>query len=177
MSRVTVAGLAKSFDDVAVLSAVDLTVGDAEVMVLLGPSGCGKTTLLQLIAGLDRPDEGSVAVDDRVLVDDTEFVPPERRRVGLVFQNGALFPHLSVAANVGFGLPRGQRSGGPRVDELLELVGLSGLGARMPDQLSGGQQQRVALARGAGPEARCLVARRAVLQSRRRSARAVCGLR
>jgi iron(III) transport system ATP-binding protein len=152
VSTIEVVGVSKAYAEVGVLDSVDLSVAEGEVMVLLGPSGCGKTTLLQLIAGLDGLDGGSVTVGERLLSGDGTFVPPEKRRVGLVFQNGALFPHLSVAANVGFGLPRGARRTSPRIGELLDLVGLSGLGDRMPDQLSGGQQQRVALARALAPE-------------------------
>ena len=120
-------------------------------MALLGPSGCGKTTLLRIIAGLERPDDGTVTVGDQLLTSPSTFVAPERRRVGMVFQDWALFPHLSVARNVGFGLPRPERKVSPRIDEALELVGLVGLGDRMPSTLSGGQQQRVALARAIAP--------------------------
>jgi iron(III) transport system ATP-binding protein len=141
-----VRGLTKAFGSVPVLRGVDLTVPPGTVVALLGPSGCGKTTLLRAIAGLERPDGGSIAVGGRVLGGDGIHVAPEKRRVGMVFQDWALFPHLSVGANVAFGLPRRGRGSG-RVDETLAMVGLSGLADRMPSTLSGGQQQRVALAR------------------------------
>ncbi len=148
--RVVVGGLDKSFDDTHVLSGVDLEVEPGESLALLGPSGCGKTTLLRLIAGLERPDSGSVTVGTTVMAGPGAWVPPEKRQVGMVFQDWALFPHLSVGRNVGYGLPRGERDG-PRVREALEMVGLGDLGDRMPDTLSGGQKQRVALARAIAP--------------------------
>ncbi len=143
----------KSFDAGApVLDGVSLTVASGSTTALLGPSGCGKTTLLRLLSGLDRPESGTVEVGGRVLSSPSVFVPPEERRIGMVFQDWALFPHLDVARNVGFGLPRAERRESPRIDAALEMVGLEGLGHRMPDTLSGGQQQRVALARALAPE-------------------------
>ncbi len=145
-------GITKSFDGVTpVLQGVDVSVEPGATLALLGPSGCGKTTLLRIVAGLEQPDAGTVTVGDRVLTSPETFVAPERRRIGMVFQDWALFPHLSVARNVGFGLPRAERRASPRIDEALELVGLGGLGDRMPSTLSGGQQQRVALARAIAP--------------------------
>ena len=135
-----------------VLDGVSLTVPAGATAALLGPSGCGKTTLLRLLSGLDRPDTGMIEVGGRLLTSPTVFVPPEERRVGMVFQDWALFPHLDVARNVGFGLPRAERRESPRIDAALAMVGLDGLGHRMPDTLSGGQQQRVALARALAPE-------------------------
>jgi iron(III) transport system ATP-binding protein len=143
---VVVAGLDKSFGASPVLRSVGLTVAPGTTLALLGPSGCGKTTLLRCIAGLERPDAGSIAVAGRTLVGPGTFVPPERRRVGMVFQDPALFPHMSVARNVAYGLPRAEDRG-ERVREALALVDLAGYGDRMPGTLSGGQQQRVALAR------------------------------
>ena len=143
-------GLWKSFDGAPVLRDVSIAVPSGDVLVLLGPSGCGKTTLLRTIAGLEVPDAGEVEIGGRVLTSGTDVVPPERRQVGMVFQDWALFPHLTVAANVGYGLPRPERRGS-RVDEALDMVGLGGLGDRMPGTLSGGQQQRVALARALAP--------------------------
>jgi iron(III) transport system ATP-binding protein len=143
---VIVRGLRKSFGATEVLRGVDLDVPAATVVALLGPSGCGKTTLLRCIAGLERPDAGSVGAGRRALSGPGVFVPPERRRVGMVFQDWALFPHLSVARNVGFGLARRERSS-QRIDDALALVGLAGFAERSPVTLSGGQQQRVALAR------------------------------
>lgn len=150
MSRLTVEGLVAGYGSVPVLRGLDLAVPQGELAAVLGPSGCGKTTLLRVLAGLHPLREGRVALGDRVLSAPGVNVPPERRGIGLVPQEGALFPHLSVAANVAFGLSRAQRREG-RVDEVLELVGLAGFGKRMPAQLSGGQQQRVALARALAP--------------------------
>jgi iron(III) transport system ATP-binding protein len=145
-----VRGVEKRFDGDQVLSRLDLDVACGELVALLGPSGCGKTTLLRIVAGFERADAGTVEVGGRAVEGPGRHLPPERRRVGIVPQEGALFPHLSVHDNVAFGLPRGERHG-PRVDQVLELVGLPGLGRRMPHELSGGQQQRVALARALAP--------------------------
>jgi iron(III) transport system ATP-binding protein len=146
----------KRFGDLEVLRHVDLRVEPGAVVALLGPSGCGKTTLLRSIAGLEHLDGGTVRIGDRVVSDEGVHVPPERRRVGMVFQDWALFPHLSVAQNVGYGLPRAER-GGARVEAALAMVGLAGLGDRSPGTLSGGQQQRVALARALAPQPRVLL--------------------
>jgi iron(III) transport system ATP-binding protein len=129
------------------LRDLDLDVEEGSFVSILGPSGSGKTTLLRVIAGFDRADSGSLSFGDWIVDDSSNFVEPNLRRVGYVPQDGSLFPHLSVAANVGFGLARRDRNG-RKVAELLEMVGLGGLAARYPHQLSGGQQQRVALARG-----------------------------
>jgi thiamine transport system ATP-binding protein len=138
------------FDERTVLDHVGLHVADAEVVALLGPSGSGKSTLLRVIAGILEPDSGSVLIDG-VAVDG---VPPHRRRVGMVFQDEQLFPHLDVAGNIGFGLrmqgtPR--QAVATRVHELLELVGLPGFGDRRVQRLSGGEAKRVALARALAP--------------------------
>ena len=149
---VVVSGVSKSFDGTTVvLDGVDVSVRDGATLALLGPSGCGKTTLLRIIAGLETADSGTVVVGDRTLTGPDAMVAPEHRRIGMVFQDWALFPHLSVARNVGFGLPRSERKTSPRIDEALELVGLAGMGERSPSTLSGGQQQRVALARAIAP--------------------------
>jgi iron(III) transport system ATP-binding protein len=148
---IAVAGASKRFGSLEVLRGVDLRVEPGSVVALLGPSGCGKTTLLRTIAGLERLDGGEVRIGDRLVSGPRAHVPPERRRVGMVFQDWALFPHLSVAQNVGYGLPRAERTG-PRVDAALAMVGLGGLGDRSPGTLSGGQQQRVALARALAPQ-------------------------
>ncbi|GLF97746.1 ABC transporter ATP-binding protein [Streptomyces yaizuensis] len=135
-----------------VLDGLDLTVEEGELAAVLGPSGCGKTTLLRVIAGFLRPDAGEIAVGGRTVGGPGVHLPPERRGIGIVAQEGALFPHLNVVRNVAFGLrglPRAER--GRRAAELLELVGLGGYGDRMPHELSGGQQQRVALARALAP--------------------------
>ena len=146
MTAVACRRLAKAFGPVRAVDGVDLDVPEGRVCALLGPSGCGKTTVLRLIAGFERPDAGEVRAGDRLLAGPQTFIAPERRRLGMVFQDYALFPHLTVAGNVAYGLGRGERRGG-RVEELLTLVGLEGLGDRRPHELSGGQQQRVALAR------------------------------
>jgi iron(III) transport system ATP-binding protein len=146
VNRIVVGDLHKSFGTQAVLRGVDLSVPAGSFTAILGPSGSGKTTLLRLLAGLERPDRGRVLIGDVVVDDDRIHVPAERRRLGYVPQEGSLFPHLTVEANIGFGLPRHDRRG-PRVAALLDTVGLTGLGRRFPHQLSGGQQQRVAVAR------------------------------
>ena len=142
--------LTKRFDDVVAVDGVDLAVAEGEFLGVLGPSGCGKTTLLRLVAGFERPDAGGVEIDGGAVAGPRRNVPPERRRIGMVFQESALFPHLDVAANIGFGLPRRHRD--ERIAELVALVGLAGLQRRMPHELSGGQQQRVAVARALAPD-------------------------
>lgn len=123
-----------------------------EILTLVGPSGCGKTTILRLIAGLERPDSGSIAIDGRVVASQTVFIPPEKRGVGLVFQDHALFPHLTVFENVAFGLQgRNRQEVQSTVSEMLHLVGLDSLARRYPHALSGGERQRVALARALAP--------------------------
>jgi iron(III) transport system ATP-binding protein len=144
-------GLTKDFGAVRAVDQVDLDVRDGEVLALLGPSGCGKTTTLRLVAGFERPDAGRVVLDGDEVAGPGGFVAPERRRVGVVFQDYALFPHLTVAQNVGYGVrDRGRRD--HRISEMLDLVGLSAQAPRLPHELSGGQQQRVALARALAPE-------------------------
>jgi len=157
MSALAVRGLHASFGDTPVLRGVDLDVPGGTLTAVLGPSGCGKTTLLRAVAGFVRPDSGTVLVDNQVLVAPGTDVPPERRGIALVPQEGSLFPHLDVAGNVAFGLPREQRRGSRRVAEVLELVGLAGYAKRRPDELSGGQQQRVALARALAPDPRLVL--------------------
>lgn len=153
MSEVVVSGLSKAFGAVSVLDGVELHVPTGSLTVILGPSGCGKTTLLRLLAGFERPDRGTITIGGQRVCDERQSLPPERRRIGYVAQEGALFPHLSVAANITFGLSRAARRDGGRIAELLALVGLDpDLARRQPHQLSGGQQQRVALARALAPE-------------------------
>jgi iron(III) transport system ATP-binding protein len=146
MTSVAVSGLCKSFGPRSVLDGLELEVPDGSLTAVLGPSGSGKTTLLRILAGFERADRGRVVLGGAAVDDERTHVAPEDRRVGYVPQDGALFPHLDAARNIGFGLSRRQRRSG-RVEELLALVGLSGEGHRYPHQLSGGQQQRVALAR------------------------------
>jgi iron(III) transport system ATP-binding protein len=146
MRQLAVAGLHKAFGPHPVLTGLDLDVPAGSLTAILGPSGSGKTTLLRLLAGFERADAGSITIGERVVDGPGTYLPPERRKIGYVPQEGALFPHLSIAANVGFGLPAKQRRGS-RTGELLDAVGLTGMGSRYPHQLSGGQQQRVALAR------------------------------
>ena len=153
-ASVALRGLGKRFGAVEAVRDLDLDVPAGDITVLLGPSGCGKTTTLRMVAGFERPDTGSVAIGGTTVAGPGagSWVPPERRQIGMVFQQLALFPHLDVAANVGYGL-RGldRRDRQARVAELLALVGLGGYEARYADQLSGGQAQRVALARALAP--------------------------
>ncbi|MCA0146453.1 ABC transporter ATP-binding protein [Blastococcus sp. LR1] len=138
--------LTRRFGDVVALDGLDLDIAGGELLALLGPSGCGKTTALRAIAGFERPDAGRVLVGDR----DVTSVPPSKRDMGMVFQAYSLFPNMTVADNVAYGLRvrgRGKPERAARATELLELVGLADRAKRYPHQLSGGQQQRVALAR------------------------------
>ncbi len=151
MVSVELDGIEKRYGETTALEDVSLTVEDGEFFTLVGPSGCGKTTTLRLLAGFEEPTDGTIRFDG----ESVDGVAPERRNVGIVFQNYALFPHMNVAENVAYGLdftdPPGGVSTEKRVAELLELVGLEGFGARDPTELSGGQQQRVALARALAP--------------------------
>ncbi len=152
MSMLDVRGLTKSFPAHTVLAGLDLHADPGSLTAILAPSGAGKTTLLRLVAGFEHPDEGTIAIGDRPVCDGTRALAPERRGVGYVAQEGALFPHLNVAANIAFGLHRSHRRARRGVAELLDLVGLERRFAdRRPDQLSGGEQQRVALARALAP--------------------------
>ncbi len=149
MTRIHCDGLAKSFGGVPAVRDFSVSIAPGEILALLGPSGCGKTTVLRLIAGFERPERGQITIGELCVAGPAAYVPTERRQVGMVFQHYALFPHLSVADNVAYGLRGPDRR--VRASELLELTGLGGLGARMPHELSGGQQQRVALARALAP--------------------------
>lgn len=166
----TIRGVTKTFTSqrvaVSALRGVDLMVRDGSFTAILGASGCGKTTLLRVIGGFERADSGEIHLGDYVLAANNHHVPPERRGIGVVPQEGALFPHLSVAQNVGFGLrhswrnalsARARRQHADRIDEMLEMVGLRTYGQRRPDELSGGQQQRVALARALAPDPKVLL--------------------
>ncbi len=150
MTALEVTTASKAYGPVPALAGVDLSVPTGALVAVLGPSGCGKTTLLRCIAGLERLDGGAIRVAGALVAGARTHVPAHRRRVALVPQEGALFPHLSVAENVGYGLDRAARRS-DRVTEVLTLVGLDAHHRRMPHQLSGGQQQRVALARALAP--------------------------
>ncbi len=153
MSALTVRGVAKAFGPVRAVDGVDLTVPQGSITAVLGQSGCGKTTLLRLVAGFLDPDEGTIAFDGRVVAGEGRRTTPQQRRVGYVPQEGALFPHLDVAGNIGFGLGSSSGDREARVRELLALVDLpESFLNREPHELSGGQQQRVALARALAPE-------------------------
>ncbi len=160
MADVHLTDLHKYFGDNHVVRGLDLAIGDGEVMCLLGPSGCGKTTTLRMVAGLERPSDGEVRIGGEVVSGPGQFVPPERRRLGMVFQTYAVWPHMDVLSNVAFplevaGVPSGERA--ERARKALSQVQLEGLDARYPHQLSGGQQQRVALARALVAEPRVLL--------------------
>lgn len=155
---IVVEHVSHSFDGVPVLKDVSLEVGSREILTLLGPSGCGKTTMLRLLAGLEELQEGRIVVDGRVFADGTVDVPPEERSVSLLFQDFALFPHLTVIENVIFGLqdwPSSERRA--RALHVLDQVGMTDFAETYPHQLSGGQQQRVALARARGPRPRIML--------------------
>ncbi|VTT85123.1 Putrescine transport ATP-binding protein PotA (TC 3.A.1.11.1) [Halorubrum sp. DM2] len=154
----SLSGVTKSFGPETAVDDVSLDVYSGELLTFLGPSGCGKTTTLRTIAGLDEPTQGRISLGGEVVAGDGLFVPPERRDVGIVFQNFALFPHLTVRENIAFGLTDADATETEaRVDELLALVEMSDHGAKTPDQLSGGQKQRIALARSLAPEPKVLL--------------------
>ncbi len=159
-SPISVRDLSVSYGGPDVLRGVDLEVAAGSIVSLLGPSGCGKTTLLRSIAGLQSIASGSITIADRLVSSPDTHVPAEKRRIGMVFQDWALFPHLNVAKNVAYGLTKADRksaSGRARVTEILELVGLADVIDRMPQTLSGGQQQRIALARALAPKPEVLL--------------------
>lgn len=148
MSFLELTALSRSYGPVRALDGIDLAVAADSRTAIVGPSGCGKTTLLRLIAGFEAPDSGRIVLDGETMADDTLFVPAHKRGIGLVAQDGALFPHLSIADNIGFGIPRNEPGRGGRIAELAYIVGLDKtILGRRPHELSGGQQQRVALAR------------------------------
>ncbi len=154
MTTLEVRNLVKQFHGTqqSAVNNISFELSAAEILALVGPSGCGKTTTLRIIAGLERPDSGFVRLNDRVVVSESVFIPPEKRGVGMVFQDHALFPHLTVSENIAFGL-RGQSPAQVRqtVGDMLHLVGLLPLAKRYPHALSGGERQRVALARALAP--------------------------
>ncbi len=145
--------LNKSFDIDSVLKNLNLKIIKGEIMAIVGPSGCGKTTTLRLIAGFEQPDSGKITLGEKVVADDKVYLPPEKRGVGMVFQDFALFPHLTVAENISFGIKNiPQENIRDETDYLLNLVALNNLGDRYPHELSGGQRQRVSLARALAPK-------------------------
>lgn len=153
-SLIVLDSVVKKFPGAFVLGPISLSVKRGELLAVLGPSGCGKTTLLRLIAGFERPDEGSIVIDGQIVASRSQWAEPEDRQVGMVFQDYALFPHLTVAQNVSFGMRSSDKG---RVRELLQLVGLAGFEDRYPHELSGGEQQRVALARALAANPRVLL--------------------
>ena len=168
MADLHIEGLVKAFAGNPVLDGIDLDVPSGSLVSILGASGSGKTTLLRLLCGFEHADAGTIRIGGRIVADRTLHLPPEQRHIGYVAQEGALFPHLSVADNIVFGLPRRLRLARHRVAELLDLVGLQPAFAnRLPQELSGGEQQRVALARALAPGAETGTSRRAVLRARR----------
>ena len=155
--RLEIEGICRHFDGLAAVEDVSFSVRAGQVTCLLGPSGCGKSTTLRIIAGVERQDAGRVLVDGQVVSDGRRHLPPERRQIGLMFQDFALFPHLSVAENVGFGIAGPRAARAARVVELLERVDMAGFGAKYPHELSGGEAQRVALARALAPWPRIML--------------------
>ena len=155
--RLEVKNLTRAFGGRPVVNDVSLSVAAGQVTCLLGPSGCGKSTTLRIIAGVERADAGEVRIDGQLVEGPGVHVPPEARSVGLMFQDFALFPHLTVAENVGFGLRGDRGEKARRVNELLEKVDLSSFHAKHPHELSGGEQQRVALARALAPRPRVML--------------------
>lgn len=156
-TRLMVEHLGRSFAGRKVVDDISLDVAPGQVTCLLGPSGCGKSTTLRIIAGVERGDTGTVSIDGQVMAGPGLHLPPEKRSVGLMFQDFALFPHLTVDENVAFGLRLDRTARQRRVDELLERVNLHGFGAKHPHELSGGEQQRVALARALAPRPKVML--------------------
>ncbi|WP_277056027.1 ABC transporter ATP-binding protein [Treponema socranskii] len=160
MSTVSIKNVTKVYDDETVIDTFNAEIKDGEFITLLGPSGCGKTTLLRMIAGFRKPSTGSIAIDGKIVSDDTTFVPPERRGIGMVFQTYAVWPHMNVFDNVAYPLKIQKLKKDEikkRVGAILEIVHLSQYEKRMPSQLSGGQQQRVALGRALVAEPKLLL--------------------
>ncbi|SDZ13056.1 iron(III) transport system ATP-binding protein [Evansella caseinilytica] len=155
MSFIKLTNITKYFSDSSIpaVQSIDLSIEKGEILTLLGPSGCGKTTTLRMLAGFEHPSEGSIEIDGREVFNETNSLPPEKRGIGMVFQDYALFPHMTILKNVMFGLNKWTaRERKARAHEVLQLVGLEDYATRYPAQLSGGQQQRVALARALAPK-------------------------
>jgi iron(III) transport system ATP-binding protein len=158
MSFLDISGLSKTYGSVKALDGIDLHVRSGTRTAIVGPSGCGKTTLLRLIAGFETPDSGRILLDGQTLAENRTALPAHMRGVGVVSQDGALFPHLTIAENIGFGIPKSESNRATRIAELAETVGLkSAMLSRWPHELSGGQQQRVALARALARKPRLML--------------------
>ena len=155
--RLEIRNLSRRFAGQFAVDDVSLRLEPGQVTCLLGPSGCGKSTTLRIVAGVERQDSGEVLIDGALVCDGTRSQPPELRNIGMMFQDFALFPHLSVWENVAFGLKGAKSMRRVRAEELLERVDLAGYGAQMPHELSGGEQQRVALARAVAPGPRIML--------------------
>lgn len=144
--------------DTMTLDGISIALENGEVMAVVGPSGGGKSTLLRIISGLEKPFEGTIDIDGQSIVDKNHFVKPEKRGVGMLFQDYALFPHMTVAKNIGYGIDYlSGKERKSRIKEMLQLVDMEGYGKRYPHELSGGQQQRIALARAIAPEPKILL--------------------
>ncbi|MEC8187823.1 MAG: ABC transporter ATP-binding protein [SAR324 cluster bacterium] len=150
-------GLSKAYESIEAVTGVGFELEESESASILGPSGCGKSTLLRLIAGLENPDRGTVSLFGSEISSPRRMLPPEKRRFGMVFQDFALFPHMSVSANIAYGVRGSKAEKQSRVAELLELINLPHLAGQMPHQLSGGEQQRVAVARSLAPRPRLIL--------------------
>ncbi len=168
MTFLAIKNISKHYGQVHALDDIELAVAAGSRTAIVGPSGSGKTTLLRIIAGFEIPDEGQVTLEGQTLADGAAIVPAHRRGIGIVSQDGALFPHLSVAENVGFGMERGAQDRDQRINALIDMVELDrGMLDRRPHQLSGGQQQRVALARALGRKPRLMLLDEPFLRSTR----------
>lgn len=150
-------GVSKSFDNLNIISNVNISVGKEEFISILGPSGCGKTTLLKLIAGLEELDQGEIHINNTLVSDSNFILAPEKRKIGMVFQDYALFPHLSVEENIAFGLRGGIRKNKDKVYGIIEMMDLKGKEKQIPYKLSGGEQQRVAVARALAPQPKIIL--------------------
>lgn len=157
MSLLSLDRISHAYGTHAVVRDLSLTLTEGEIGCLLGASGCGKTTVLRLIAGFEKPTQGTIHLREAVISTPERCTPPEQRQIGMVFQDYALFPHLTVAGNIAFGLREKSAPAGRRIEELLATIGLQGQGSRYPHELSGGQQQRVALARALAPRPHLLL--------------------
>lgn len=152
MTIIELRNITKSYGKTPAVTDLSFKIEEGEIFAILGPSGCGKTTTLRLIAGFERPDDGELILGERIVASRSTFIPPEKRNVGMVFQDYALFPHITVKENISFGLKDlDEKEKETIVEDMLDFVGLTGLGDRYPHNLSGGQQQRVALARALAP--------------------------